>query len=245
MNFYVGTSGFAYKEWKGSFYPEDLPAKAMLRFYGERFRAVEINNSFYRMPTVSVLESWAAEVPPGFRFVLKAPQRITHFQRLKGSEETVTDLFKVAAVLGDRLGPVLFQLPPNMKKDVPRLRDFLALLPRGRQTAVEFRHASWFDDEVLGLLREHNTALCLAEAEDGVEPPFVSTSGFGYLRLRRPDYGPKELKAWLARVQGTDWSDVFVFFKHEDEGTGPKLAAKLLDLAGEGGAAKKTTRRRV
>ncbi len=166
MNLYVGTSGYSYKEWKGAFYPEDLPAKQMLHYYGERFRTVEINNTFYRMPKASVLEAWAAEVPADFRFVLKAPQRITHMQRLKGTDDSVSYLLQVAGALQERLGRLLFQLPPNFQKDVERFRDFLALLPRQSRSAFEFRHESWFDDEVFGPLREHQAALCIAEAED-------------------------------------------------------------------------------
>ncbi len=190
---YVGTSGYSYKEWKGSFYPKNLPDKQMLRYYGERFRTVEINNTFYRMPKASVLEAWAAEVPADFKFVLKAPQRITHIQRLKDAGESVSYLLEVAGALKERLGPLLFQLPPNLKKDVPRLREFLALLPLERRAAFEFRHPSWFDDEVFGLLRDHQAALCIAEAEDDLEVPFVATADWGYLRLRRPDYGDAEL----------------------------------------------------
>jgi uncharacterized protein YecE (DUF72 family) len=231
MNLYVGTSGYSYKEWKGSFYPEDLPAKEMLRYYGERFKTVEINNTFYRMPKASVLEAWAAEVPADFRFVLKASQKITHFARLKDAGDPVAYLLKVAGVLGERLGPLLFQLPPNLKKDAARLRDFLALLPVDRRAAFEFRHQTWFDDEAFGLLREHKAVLCIAEAEDGVEVPFVSTADWGYLRLRMPDYTPADLKTWLKRVRESGWTDAFVFFKHEDEGMGPKLAKRFLDLA--------------
>ncbi len=230
MSLYVGTSGYSYKEWKGTFYPKDLPAKAMLRYYGERFRTVEINNTFYRMPTASVLETWAAAVPVDFKFVLKASQRITHMQRLKDVGDSISYLFETAGALGQRLGPVLFQLPPNLKKDATRLRSFLALLPRGR-AALEFRHASWFDEEVFGLLRDRQTALCIAEAEDGVEVPFVSTAAFGYLRLRRPDYGDEELIEWVERVRQQDWQDAFVFFKHEDEGKGPQMAKRFCELA--------------
>src|SRR5881394_1123722 len=151
MNLYVGTSGFSYKEWKGPFYPEDLPEKQMLRFYGERFRTVEINNTFYRMPKESVLDAWANEVPADFKFVLKAPQRITHMQRLKDAADSVSYLLKVAVALKERLGPLLFQLPPYFKKDAARLRDFLDLLPREPRSAFEFRHPSWFDDEIFGM----------------------------------------------------------------------------------------------
>jgi uncharacterized protein YecE (DUF72 family) len=232
MNLYVGTSGYSYKEWKGSFYPADLPAKQMLRYYGERFNTVEINNTFYRMPKASVLEGWAGEVPASFRFILKAPQRITHMQRLKDAADSVSYLLEVAGALKERLGPLLFQLPPNLKKDVPRLREFLALLPSQRRAAFEFRHESWFDEEVFGLLRDHQTALCIAEAEGDLETPFVSTAPWGYLRLRRPDYGDKELRDWGQRIGGQGWQDAFVFFKHEDEGKGPKFAARFLELSG-------------
>jgi uncharacterized protein YecE (DUF72 family) len=231
MNLYVGTSGYAYKEWKGTFYPSDLSEKRMLHYYGERFRTVEINNTFYRMPKVSVLEGWAGEVPAEFRFVLKASQRITHVQRLKDAGESVSYLFDVAGALKVRLGALLFQLPPSLKKDVPRLRDFLALLPPQRRAALEFRHPSWFDEEVFGLLREHEVALCIAEAENDLEVPFVATAGWGYLRLRRPDYGDAELKTWVKRVGEQNWRDAFVFFKHEDEGKAPLLAKRFLELA--------------
>ena len=231
MSLYVGTSGYSYKEWKGTFYPEDLPDKRMLRFYGERFHSVEINNTFYRMPKASVLEGWAEEVPADFRFVLKASQRITHMQRLKDAGDSVAYLLKVAGALKERLGPLLFQLPPYLKKDLPRLREFLALLPRERPAALEFRHESWLDSEVFDLLREHRVALCIAEAEEGVEIPFVSTADWGYLRLRRPDYGDTELKVWVKRLRDQNWRDTFVFFKHEEEGMGPKMAKRFLELA--------------
>jgi len=231
MNLYVGTSGYSYKEWKGTFYPKDLPAKGMLRYYGEQFRTVEINNTFYRMPKASVLETWADEVPADFKFVLKASQRITHMQRLKNAGDAVSHLLEVSGALQERLGPLLFQLPPNLKKDLPRLRDFLALLPRHRRAAFEFRHQSWFDEEVLGLLRDHRAVLCIAEAENELEIPFVSTADWGYLRLRRPDYGDAELKTWVKRVRDQNWGDAFVFFKHEDEGKGPQMAKRFLELA--------------
>lgn len=233
MNLYVGTSGYSYKEWKGTFYPEDLPQKQMLRYYGERFRAVEINNTFYRMPKPDVLEGWAEEVPADFKFVLKASQRITHFQRLKDTDGSVAYLLKVAAALKDRLGPLLFQLPPYLKKDAPRLREFLKLLPNEPRAAFEFRHQSWFDAEVFDLLREHQAVLCIAEAENDLEIPFVSTSHWGYLRLRRPDYGDPELRAWGERVREQKWREAFIFFKHEEEGKGPAMAKRFLELAGQ------------
>lgn len=231
MNLYVGTSGYAYKEWKGSFYPKDLPAKAMLRYYGERFRSVEINNTFYRMPTASVLETWAADVPSDFKFVLKAPRQITHLQRLKNAGDPVAHLLEIAGELQQRLGPLLFQLPPNMKKDLTLLREFLKLLTSFSGAAFEFRHASWFDDDVFALLRENQTVLCIADAEGDLEIPFVSTADWGYLRLRRPDYNSTKLKSWIKRIQQQDWREAFVFFKHEEEAKGPKMAQRFLTLA--------------
>ena len=231
MNLFVGTSGYSYKEWKGSFYPKDLQDKQMLHYYGERFRTVEINNTFYRMPKQSVLEEWAANVPAEFKFVLKASRQITHIKRLKDASDSVSYLLKVAASLKDRLGPLLFQLPPFLKKDAARLREFLALLPRQQRAAFEFRHQSWFDSEILDLLREYGAALCIAEAENDLEIPCVSTADWGYLRLRRPDYGDPELKEWLDRLRQQNWRDVFVFFKHEDEGKAPLMAKRLLELA--------------
>src|SRR5205085_7007481 len=232
MNLYVGTSGYCYKEWRGTFYPEDMPEKQMLHFYGERFRSVEINNTFYRMPKASVLEAWANEVPANFKFVLKAPQRITHIQRLKDAADSVSYLLKVAVALNERLGPLLFQLPPYFKKDAPRLREFLALLRRQPRTAFEFRHPSWFDEEIFGLLRDHQIALCIAEAEEGFEIPFLSTADWGYLRLRRPDYTDADLKERVDRLRQQHWTDAFIFFKHEDEGKGPQMAKRFLKLAG-------------
>jgi uncharacterized protein YecE (DUF72 family) len=229
MRVLPGTSGFSYKEWKGSFYPEDLPDSEMLRFYSSRLPAVEINNTFYRMPRASLLESWAEQVPDGFSFALKASQQITHRKRLKDAGESVTYFLQVATTLGDRLGPVLFQLPPNLKKDLPRLKDFLAGLPRSPRTAFEFRHPSWFDDEVFGALSAAGAALCWAEDEE-LATPNESTADWGYLRLRRQDYGEAQVQAWADRIRGRTWSDAYVFFKHEDEGTGPRLAGRLREI---------------
>jgi uncharacterized protein YecE (DUF72 family) len=231
MKLYVGTSGFSYKEWKGSFYPRDLPNHQMLRFYGTHFRAVEINSTFKRLPTSSVLETWAGAVPGDFKFALKASEQITHYRRLKDVGSLVSDLFGVAAALKNHLGPVLFQLPPNFKKDVTRLREFLGLLPSRRRAALEFRHGSWFDEDVFTLLRKHRVALCIADAEGDLEVPFVATAAWGYLRLRRPDYSTAALKAWAKRLREQDWRDAFVFFKHEEEGQGAKLAQRFLKLA--------------
>jgi uncharacterized protein YecE (DUF72 family) len=229
MKLYLGTSGYSYKEWKGTFYPKNLPAKQMLPFYSEHFRTVEINYTFRRMPTASVLDTWADAVPADFQFVLKAPEPITHRKRLKDAGDSVSGFLEIAVKLKERLGPLLFQLPPTFEKDVPRLRAFLALLPLERRVTFEFRHPSWFDDEVFGLLREHRAALCIAD--DILEVPVVATTAWGCLRLRRADYDDAALKTWVKQVRHQDWQDAFVFFKHEDEGKGPQLAKRFLELA--------------
>ena len=236
MQLHVGTSGFAYKAWKGPFYPEDLPQKEMLRFYASQLPAVEINNTFYRLPKASVVESWAAQVPDHFRFVIKASRRITHSKRLKEAGDETSYLLSTLASLGEKLGAVLFQLPPNLACDLPRLERFLASLPEGTPSVFEFRHASWQDDAVLACLREHDAALCLAESDDSGAPELVSTAPTGYLRLRRAAYTPGELAEWAARVRTSGWRDVFVFFKHEDEGAGPRAARDFLALAGRSAA---------
>ena len=230
MNVLVGTSGFAFPEWKGNFYPEKIAAKDMLRYYAERFPTVEINNTFYRLPKEKVLADWAAEVPEGFQFVLKASQRITHFQRLKDVADLVTYLLRTASTLGPKLGPILFQLPPNLKKDVPRLKDFFLTLPERRRVAFEFRHASWFDDETFDVLRAEAAALCVADTGEEPATPLVATTDWGYLRLRREDFSDDELAEWAKRIQAQPWQDAYVFMKHEEEGRGPKLAAKLTEL---------------
>lgn len=231
---FVGTSGFAFKEWKGSFYPKDLPDAKMLDYYGERFGSVEINNTFYRMPKVTVLEDWASRVPADFRFVLKASRQITHMTRLKEAQP-VEYLLKNSAALAEKRGPILFQLPPNMKKDLARLRNFLSWIPTGARAALEFRHESWHDEEIFDALRAHNAALCISqvdgEEEAALNTPFVATADWSYLRLRKATYAPGELEQWAARIREPEWSDVFVFFKHEDEGTGPKLAKHFESIA--------------
>ena len=227
MNLYVGTSGFSYPEWKGEFYPADLPEKQMLRFYGERLRSVEINNTFHRMPTPAALEAWASEVPAVFQFALKAPQRITHQQRLREADESVSYLLDVAGVLRERLGPILFQLPPDLKKDVPLLRGFFLLIPARFRVAFEFRHQSWFDEEVFTLLRKHQAALCIAHAENDLEVPFVATADWGYLRLRRGDYGIAELKQWVQRVRGGALEGCLHLFQARGYGAGATDGAEV------------------
>ena len=231
MSLYVGTSGYSYKEWKGSFYPEKIPAKEMLRFYSERLGTVEINATFYRMPQLSMLENWKAEVPGTFRFSLKAPQRITHFKRLKETEEETKYFLETAAVLAEQLGVVLFQLPPNMKKDLPRLEAFLTQLPPGTRAAFEFRHPTWFDDDVLDLLRSQNHSLVVSDTDDMPTTHIDKTADWGYLRLRRVIYSEENLVEWLKRIREQNWKETFLFFKHEDAGTGPRLAAQFLELA--------------
>lgn len=232
MRLHVGTSGYSYKEWKGPFYPEDLPASGMLEYYAQRLGAVEINNTFYRMPKASVLEAWAAQVPETFRFSIKASQKITHRRRLKEAHEETEYLVRTVATLGERLGCLLFQLPPNLKADLERLRGFLALLPGEVSVAFEFRHPSWHDETVFQVLRDHGAALCCADTEDDEgDAPLVSTAGWGYLRLRRPTYDEADLSRWASRVAEQEWERAFVFFKHEDEGAGPKMARAFMDTA--------------
>ena len=230
MNVFVGTSGYSYPEWKGTFYPAKMQPRQMLGFYGSHFRTVEINNTFYRPPTEQLLLAWAAQVPTNFRFVLKAPQEITHVKKLAGAGELVSALFVAAGALKDRLGPVLFQLPPNFRKDVPLLRAFLASLPTGVHVAFEFRRQEWFCDEVFSALRERGAGLCVADAEDELDVPFVATADWGYLRLRRPDYDDVALAEWAKRLRSQSWNEAYVFFKHEDAGAGPRMAARLLEL---------------
>ena len=234
MRLLAGTSGFSYKEWKGRFYPEDLPAKKMLGYYAERLPTVEINNTFYRMPKTSVVESWAAQVPETFRFSVKASRRITHFKRLKGVEEETATLLRCLAPLGDRLGALLFQLPPQLKCDLERLDAFLELLPEGTPAAFEFRNETWFDDAVAERLAGAGAALAVSETDDGEDGEPRVTAPFGYLRLRRSAYTREQLEAWAARLAGLEWDHAFVFFKHEDAGAGPRMAARFLELADRG-----------
>ncbi len=227
MNILVGTSGFSYKEWKGRFYPEKLPADQMLGYYSARFPTVEMNNTFYRMPTEKVLLDWAAEVPESFVFAVKAPQRITHIQRLKEAGEETDYFLRTVNVLGARLGPTLFQLPPNMKKDFGRLQGFLELLPDRWKAAFEFRNASWYTDDVFEALRARDFALAVADTGEEGDAPFVATASWGYLKLRRVEYEASRLEKWAHDVKEQAWTDAYVYFKHEDEATGPRLAAEF------------------
>lgn len=229
MKLYAGTSGYSYKEWKGDFYPEKTPADQMLKFYSSKLPSVEINNTFYRLPKRELLELWSSQVPPDFRFVIKASQKITHMKRLKGAADETNYLMDIVGVLDQKLGVVFFQLPPNFKKDMERIGAFLDLLPKSTPIAFEFRHATWFDEEVYALLRAHNVALCLADTGEELEVPLVSTADWGYMRLRRPDYSPDELKRWHGWVGSQKWKQAFVFFKHEGA-EGPRMAMDLLAL---------------
>lgn len=229
MQMLAGTSGYSYKEWLGSFYPEKLPANQMLHYYAGHFPTVEINNTFYRMPAESMLAGWAQEVPDRFMFTLKAPQRITHQKRLREAEQDVREFLRRAAALGAKLGVILFQLPPFLRKDLPRLQDFLAALPSDRRFAFEFRHASWQDEEVYQALRVRGVALCVADTDEG-DTPFVCTSDSGYLRLRRTHYDDKDLGAWAERIAAQPLARAYVYFKHEDEALGTRFAKRFEEV---------------
>jgi uncharacterized protein YecE (DUF72 family) len=227
----VGTSGFSYKEWLGRFYPEKLPGDRMLAYYAQHFDTVEINNTFYRMPAEAMLARWAAEVPSGFEFTLKAPRRITHEKRLRDAAGDVAELCRRASVLGDRMGVLLFQTPPFLKKDLPRLTDFLALLPDGTRAAFEFRNDSWRSDDVYEALRGRGAMLCVTDTDEG-ETPFVATTDRGYLRLRRTHYDDAELAAWAERIAAQPLARAHVYFMHEDEALGTRFALRLKALWG-------------
>lgn len=233
MRVLVGTSGYNFPEWKGTFYPAKLPAVQMLAYYAERLHTVEINYTFYRMPNAKTVAGWAKTVPTGFTFVLKAPQRITHIGRLKDVDDPLRYFTETIRPLGEKLGPILVQLPPNFKQDLARLKDFLTLFPADLHCAWEFRHASWFSEDTYDALRTANAALCIADTEAG-HTPLVATADFGYFRLRDEGYTKKQLAQWAETVTTLDkgWRRAFVFFKHEEAGQGPKLADKFTALLG-------------
>ncbi len=248
MGVHAGTSGFSYAEWKGPFYPEKLPQSKMLRFYAERLPTVEINNTFYRLPNRKTLEKWAQEVPDEFVFALKASRRITHVARLKEADELMAYLFDTVSSLGPSLGPLLFQLPPYLKKNTDRLCRFLKLLPKENRVTLEFRHDSWHDEEVHAHLLEHNVPVTWSHMDkpekkedaataEKTEAPWPKTADWGYLRLRQTHYSEDELQQWAKRVAEQQWKDVFVFFKHEDECGGPPLAKRFLEICSELGDA--------
>ncbi len=232
MKIYVGTSGFGHKEWKGKFYPEKIAPRDMLRFYAERLSAVEINNTFYHMPTAGVLASWAGQVPEDFVFALKAPQRVTHMRRLRNVFEETEYLFKTLSVLGTKLGPVLFQFPQSFRKDLPALEDFLPLIPGGISCAFEFRNPTWIDGDILDLLRKRGCSLCITDTDEHpADDEIIATAPWGYLRLRRTDYKPADLTRWMKRIRSQKWQRAFIFFKHEEEAKGAEMAMRFRRLA--------------
>jgi uncharacterized protein YecE (DUF72 family) len=237
MKFWIGTSGFQYAEWKGNFYPEDLPTAKMLSFYAERLSTTEINYTFHRIPAAKTIDNWKQLTPEHFRFALKAPQKITHWLKLRDCADTFEYFCKVVTGLGERLGPVLFQLPPTFKKDADVLSSFLREFPTMR-AAFEFRHESWFDDEIFDLLKSRNIALCIADTAD-LSTPKKITSDYGYLRLRREDYVKNDVERWaeFVRDQKANWNDAFVYFKHEESGIGPKFAQQMTELLASSSAA--------
>jgi uncharacterized protein YecE (DUF72 family) len=230
----AGASGYSFKEWKGTFYPADMKPEGMLRFYGERLPTVEINNTFYQLPKTGTLENWAAATPDGFRFAIKASRRITHLSRLKveSAADPLAYLYKTLGVLGPKRGPVLFQLPPMLKLDLPRLEAFLAILPQDHRAAFEFRNDTWFCDEVYAALGRAGAALCVSEREDNAPPPLVETARWGYVRLRLERYSEEDLQQWAARLLATGWREVHVYFMHEP--TAPAYAGALMRFAEAG-----------
>ena len=240
MDLYVGTSGFSFPEWKGTFYPADLPGKEMLRYYAERLGTVEINNTFYRMPKREMLVGWREQVPAGFRFAVKAPQRITHWKRLVDAGDDTAFFLAQIEALGDRLGAVLFQLPPHLKREPAeervegepgRLEKFLPLVAGARApVAFEFRHESWNDPAVGAAVVAAGCAVCASDTDEA-PASIVPGARFGYLRLRRSEYDDAALREWAARLRDQGWERAFVFFKHEEEGRGPQLAKRFLELA--------------
>jgi uncharacterized protein YecE (DUF72 family) len=236
--YWIGTSGYNYLEWRGTFYPANLPASRMLPYYAARFSSVEINYSFYRIPTEKMLAGWAAQTPDRFKLTLKAPRRITHVSKLRNSTPLVSDFCATAATLGSKLGVLLFQLPPFLQKDLLLLDEFLGALPAGVRVVMEFRHASWLDDDVLARLRARGVALCIADSER-MTTPVVMTAAFGYFRLRDEGYTPESLEKWAAtiRAEAARLEDVFIYFKHEEAGRGPEFARTLrqsLEVTEEG-----------
>jgi len=229
----AGASGYSFKEWCGTFYPGKTKAEEMLPFYSARLPTVEINNTFYRMPRTTMLEEWVRITPESFRFAIKASRRITHMSRIKAdsSAESVAYLYKALESLGAKRGPVLFQLPPNLKKDLPRLEEFLKLLPPDHRAAFEFRNESWFEEDVYAALKGVGASLCFSERQDDAPPPLVETAPWGYVRLRLEEYSDRDLEAWAERLASTGWKEVYAYFMHEP--TAPAYAQSLMKHAGQ------------
>ena len=230
MELWIGTSGFQYAEWKGTFYPEDMPSSKMLPYYAERFATTEINYSFHRIPSAKTIDGWFKATPARFKFSLKAPQKVTHWAKLRNCGDTLRYFHQVICDLEKKLGCVLFQLPPTLKKDAALLEAFLADVPDGMRCAFEFRDPVWFSDDVYELLKAKNAALCIADSEK-VATPEIATADYGYLRLRREDYQEADIARWAeaVRARSAQWSDAFVYFKHEESGIGPKFARQMID----------------
>ena len=227
MKLLAGASGYSFKEWKGTFYPADMKPDGMLAYYSARLPTVEINNTFYRMPKTGMLENWAQTAPAGFKFAIKASRRITHFGHLKPeTADSVSFLYRALDALGEKRGPVLFQLPPVMKKNLERLTAFLKLLPEGHGAAFEFRNDSWFADDVYEALKAAGASLCLSEREDNAPPPLVETAPWGYVRLRLETYSDADLEQWASRLAATQWRETYVYFMHEP--TAPAYAQALM-----------------
>jgi uncharacterized protein YecE (DUF72 family) len=232
MRYLIGTSGYNYPEWRGSFYPEKFPTGKMLAYYAERFNTVEVNYTFYRMPTEELLDGWAQGTPENFTFTLKAPRRITHDAKLQRCEELTQAFCRVAATLGPKLGVLLFQLPPNFKRNDTVLGAFAETLPHGARAAFEFRHESWHDEAVFAALRARNLALCIADSEK-MSTPVVATADYTYFRLRDEGYQPADIDRWGAVISGmTNVHDAFVYFKHEEQGKGPEFGQRLMSRLG-------------
>lgn len=226
---FAGTSGFD-KPWKGTFYPEDIKKPEMLAFYSARLPSVEINNTFYRLPKPEVLESWFEQTPDAFQFAIKASRRITHIKRLNDVEEATAYLMETTETLKQKLGPILFQLPPNAKKNTERLKTFLGTLPADRRVTFEFRHPTWFEPDALDALRDHGAALCIADTDDDLTVPLEATTDWGYLRLRKETYSDNDLKKWVAQIKSQPWGDTYVYCKGEEAGHGPRWAGQLMAL---------------
>ncbi len=233
MQIHIGTSGYGYKEWKGIFYPEKISPQAMLHYYGERLNAVEINYTFYHMPTERIITPWAEQVPKGFAFAFKAPQVITHLKQLRNVADETDYFLRTLAVLEGKLGPALFQFPRSFhaKKNLDALKDFLALLPGDARCAFDLRSPTWLDAGIAEILREKSCALCMEDTDENPVEEITSTADWGYLRLRRTDYAETDLAQWLAKILAQEWTRVFVFFKHEEEARGPQMAMRFRELA--------------